>query len=239
MEERNESELSAYALMELHAEAMFTHDADMRLRMMNEPWPGEAAAPRFFLGRTTEGRSVWRFRYDVPSEIVQRLESLCTDEPAVSDFETKPKHAEAYMELLQGERFTMGPCFHIPVETASKMPVVQLTSENIASHRLDGFEWLAAEIGYVQPCMAVVRQSHVASVCRSVRISPLAHEAGLETLEPYRGNGYAAAVVAEWAKGVRARGCVPLYSTSGDNASSQRVAQKLNLSFYGVNFTIY
>ncbi|CAG7615180.1 kasugamycin N-acetyltransferase AAC(2')-IIb [Paenibacillus allorhizosphaerae] len=234
-----ESVLSARELMGLHVEAMFTHDENMRLRTVNEPWPGEALAPRFFLGRTTEGKAICRFRYDVPATLVEPLEQLCADEPSVKDFQTKPKHFDAYMKLLQSERFTMGPCFVIPVvETVSTMQVVSITRDNIAEYLLDGFEWLASEIDYGQPCIARVDESRVVSNCRSVRITSNAHEAGLETLEPFRGRGYAAAVVAEWAKAVRKAGSVPLYSTSWDNFASQRVATKLDLSFYGVNFTV-
>ena len=35
------------ALMELHVRAMFTHDGNMQIRTINEPWPGEELAPRF------------------------------------------------------------------------------------------------------------------------------------------------------------------------------------------------
>ena len=73
------------------------------------------------------------------------------------------------------------------------------------------------------------------SFCCSVRISPQADEAGVETLEDYRGRGYATNVVAGWAIAVRELGRIPLYSTSWDNVVSQSVAKKLGLILYGVD----
>ncbi|WP_308639664.1 kasugamycin N-acetyltransferase AAC(2')-IIb [Paenibacillus silvisoli] len=238
MTDREEVKPTANERMELHVEALFTHDQNGRLLAINEPWPGAAAAPRFFLGRSIEGTTLCRFRYDVPETLVAQIESLCADEPINGDIRTKPNDFNAYMDLLQGERFTMGPCYIIPSDAKPNMQVVSITRENIAAYRLDGFEWLTEEIEFVQPCIALVRESRVVSICRSVRITPRAHEAGLETLHAFRGRGYAAAVVAGWAMAVRKRGRIPLYSTSRENLASQKVASKLNLVFYGANFIV-
>ncbi|MFB0844948.1 kasugamycin N-acetyltransferase AAC(2')-IIb [Paenibacillus oleatilyticus] len=238
MSDREQIKPTAHELMEMHVEAMFTHDRNMRIRTINEPWPGEPLAPRFFLGRTIEGSALCRFRYDVPETLARQLEELCADESVVRDFQTKPKHFEAYTNLLQSERFTMGPCYLIPHTTVPTMDVVGVTRENMTELLRGGFEWLISEIDYAQPCIALVREGRAVSVCRSVRITARAHEAGLETLEEFRGRGYAADVVAGWAKAVRNTECIPLYSTLCDNLSSQNVARKSGLSFYGVNFTI-
>jgi len=229
---------SARELMELHVEAMFTHDPDMRLRTINEPWPGEDPAPRFFLGRTIDGTALCRFRYDVPEKLIGQLEALCADEPAIRDFQTMPKHFEAYMELLQGERFTRGPCYLVPDHTVPDRPIISINRDNIADFIIDGFEWLASEIDYAQPCIALVYERRIVSVCRSVRIASGAHEAGLETLDRFRGKGYAASVAAGWAMVVRKMGSIPLYSTLLDNLASQQVARKSALIFYGTNFTV-
>ncbi|MBG9793497.1 hypothetical protein ABD76_13630 [Paenibacillus dendritiformis] len=223
--------------MELHAEAMFTHDRSMRLLAINEPWPGGPPAPRCFLGRSIDGSALCRVRHDVPEKLAARLKKLCADEPNIRDFQTKPKHLEAYKDLLRSGRFTMGPCYLVP-DTEPAMEVVSITRDNGAELLRGGFEWLASEIGYAQPCVALVRGNRAVSICRSVRIAPRSHEAGLETLEACRGRGYAAAVVAGWARAVRKMNAFPLYSTLEDNLSSQNVARKLAMSWYGVNFTI-
>ncbi|KEQ26004.1 kasugamycin N-acetyltransferase AAC(2')-IIb [Paenibacillus tyrfis] len=238
MSDREQIKPTAHELMEMHVEALFTHDRNMRLRTINEPWPGEPPAPRFFLGRTIEGSALCRFRYDVPETLARLLEELCADEPNVKDFQTKPKHFEAYMNLLQSERFTMGPCYLIPDATVPTMEVVSVTRENMTELLRGSFEWLISEIDYAQPCIALVREGRAVSICRSVRITSRAHEAGLETLDEFRGRGYAAEVVAGWAMAVRQIEGIPLYSTLCDNFSSQSVARKSGLSYYGVNFTI-
>jgi len=233
--------LSSYKLMNMHAEALFTHDDKMRLRSINEPWPGERPAPRFFLGRTMDGKTIWRLRHDVPSSVVEQLESLIKVEPAIRDIHAIPKHYESYMSLLHAEQFTMGPCYYVPdtslADASSEKPVT-ITKENITKWDYSGFEWLVSEIEYAQPCVAIVHHEQIVSLCRSVRISCHAHEAGLETLHDFRGRGYAAHVVASWAQAVRRIGAIPLYSTFCDNFSSQRVAAKANFPIYGVNFTI-
>lgn len=238
MSDSEEIRITAHELMELHVEALFTQDRNKRLRTINEPWPGETSAPRFFLGRTVEGTTVCRFRYDLPEQLVERLKLLCADEPLVTDFRMKPKHITSYIRLLQGERFTMGPCFVIPREAEPTMQVVSVTRENMLNYLHGGFEWLTSEIDYAQPCIALVIENRAVSICRSVRITSRAHEAGVESLETFRGKGYAAAVVAGWAKAVRDAEAIPLYSTFWENSASQSAARKLALNLYGVNFTL-
>ena len=116
--------------------------------------------------------------------------------------------------------------------------VVFLNQENIQSFLPDAFSWLAQEISYVLPCAAVIQNGQAVTICRSVRISNEAAEAGLETLSVYRGRGYAGLAVMAWARAVRKEGRMPLYSTSWDNIASQQVAKKLGLRWYGVNFSV-
>lgn len=230
---------TAAALMELHVRAMFTHDGNMRIRTINEPWPGEELAPRFFMGRTIDGSTICRFRHDVPERIAGQLRALVEDESIVTEeVQTRPRHFAAYMNLLRAEHYTSGPCYRIPDQTTQAKQTVRITPGNIREYSLTGFEWLTTEIDYDQPCVALIHENRVVSVCRSVRITERAHEAGLETLEEFRGRGYAAAVVAGWAIEVQKMGALALYSTLWENSSSRRVANKLGLSYYGVNFTI-
>ena len=83
-----------------------------------------------------------------------------------------------------------------------------------------------------------MREGRAVSVCGSVRITPDAHEAGVETSADARGHGFSVAAVAAWARAVRKLGAEPLYSTSWDNAASRAVARKLDLIPYAADYHI-
>ena len=118
---------------------------------------------------------------------------------------------------------------------ASAHEVIPVTPENedLARPIL-----LADELPWRLPCLALVVDGRLASLCFSSRNTPVAAEAGVNTLEEFRGRGYAPAVVAVWARAVRAEGCTPLYSTSWDNLASRSVAGKLGLVLYGADLSI-
>jgi hypothetical protein len=233
-------DLSPAKLMNLQVEAGYTHDGDSRLLTVNEPWDGTAPAPRFFLGRTIDGAVIRRYRFDLGSGLMEALEVPASDEIPAADFQEKPKHFGEYMEILKGRKFTMGPCFLIPPDAAGDNSIlVPITRNNIENYSREGFEWLIDEIAAVQPCIAYIYQGRIVSQCRSVRISPSVHEAGLETLEGFRGRGFAAMVTSGWAWTVRRMGALPLYSTSWENTASQTVARKMALYYYGNTFSVF
>lgn len=224
-------------LMRAHVRALFTHDARARLLSVNEPGGGPPA-PRMFLGRTRAG-NVWRFRADLPESLVEELGALCADEPADAGQRAAPRHAEAYVRLLGTHAHVRaaesGPayCFEGYPEPARPLVVVTQANAELLS---GGFEKLVDELKDWQPFLALLDGGRAASVCRSVRITREAHEAGVETLHDFRGRGYAADVTAGWARHVRAAGATPLYSTSWENVASQAVAHKLRLARYGADF---
>ncbi len=114
--------------------------------------------------------------------------------------------------------------------------MVRLTAGNAHLLRGGDLEPWVEDIGQSEPLVAIVQEDSAVSVCGSVRITPEAHEAGVETSANARGRGFAVAVVAAWAQAVRALGAEPLYSTSWDNAASQAVANKLGLIPYASTF---
>jgi len=233
--------LTDLELMSIHVRALFTHNAESRLLFVNEPDSAVAPAPRLFLGRTRVG-NVWRFRADLPENLIQELDSLCTDEPPVNtEFNEPPRHVERYVRLLEKhapvERVSTGPAYHFPENIAPSRHPVAMT-ENDAERLQGGFEELVAELPAWQPFVALIEGNRAVSVCRSVRITPEAHEAGVETLPDFRGKGYAKDVAAQWAQRVRAVGAIPLYSTSWENNASQAVARKLRLECYGADFQV-
>ena len=225
--------------MAIHVQALFTHNASSRLLFVNEPGGG-ALAPRLFLGRTAEG-NLWRFRADLPEFLIQELEVLCMDEPVGKEFHTKPRHFEAYVRLLEThapvEEVEMGHAYQFTQFFEPSRPLLAITKTN-AEVLKGGFEGLTAELPDWQPFLAIVEEGRAVSVCRSVRITPEAHEAGVETLPGFRGKGYAGEVVAGWARLVKSMEAIPLYSTSWENIASQAVARKLHLVLYGEDFHI-
>jgi predicted GNAT family acetyltransferase len=97
---------------------------------------------------------------------------------------------------------------------------------------------MVPELNSWQPYLAIIEDSQAVAICRSVRVSSRAHEAGVNTLIGYRRRGYATAVVAAWALAVRALNRIPLYSTSWNNVASQGVARRLGLVQYGVDYHV-
>ena len=225
--------------MAIHVRALFTHDNRSRLLSVNEPGGGPPA-PRFFLGRTPGG-NLWRFRCDIPQPLIEELQALCADEPVGEIGCGEPRQVEQYLRLLAThapvQAVSSGPAYRLAEYVEPAMPVVTVTGTNAEVLR-GGFEKLVEELPEWQPFVAVLDGGRAVSVCRSVRITAEAHEAGVETLPECRGKGYAKEVVAGWAGLVRAKGAIPLYSTSWENAASQAVARKLCLALYGADFQI-
>lgn len=231
--------LTDQELMDLHVQALFMHDAHSRLLRINEPGGG-GPAPRLFLGRTRAG-NLWRFRADLPERLIEELEALCADEPVGTELSDAPRHAQTYVRLLESyapvHSVWMGPAYHFAELLEPSMPPLAMMQAN--AELLQGaFEDLVAELPDWQPFLARVEHRRAVSVCRSVRITPLAHEAGVETLPDFRGRGYAKDVVAGWARSVRRMGAIPLYSTSWENMASQALAKKLGLALFGADFHI-
>ena len=94
--------LSDGRLIDMHISALFLSDAQGRLRYIREPGYDESEldpAPRFFLGRTLHG-NVWRFRQDVPPQLVRAIDKICLDEPIAGDLTGPPRLAEAIRTAL-------------------------------------------------------------------------------------------------------------------------------------------
>lgn len=226
--------------MKLHIQTLYRCDPDGRLRYVNEV--GDPVAPRFYMGRTHRGNR-WRFRHDLPADVVEELDRLCCTEPVTTDLANPPRGYAAIRAVLQRHSPVMqdyrGPAYWIAEDTQPWSPVVLITEANVELVRA-GFPWILSlprdkDVG---PIAAVIEQGYAVSVCYCSRRPAQATEAGVETLPAFRGRGYATDAVAGWAAEVRRLGIVPLYSTSWDNRASQRIAQKLRMVLYGEDWSI-
>jgi len=200
-------------LARMQVAALYVHDARGRLLRVNEPDP-EHDAPRFFLARTVAG-NLWRTRHDLPGDLAAELERLALDEPAVVDPREPPRHAAAYAELLArhapiGDRYA-GPAYCLP-ELAPPAGAVTITRANAALLQAH-FPYTLSRLAGLAPVVAVVADGVAVATCSSVRFTARVAEAGVHTVEGYRGRGYGAEAVRGWAAALRAMNRLPLYST--------------------------
>ena len=228
-----------HELMRLHIEALFKHDDAGRMLRVNEP--GGAPAPRFFLGRTADG-SVLRFRHDVGDDLRRELEAAAAEDVALRGKAARspvdPARYEAILaRFAPVERTETGPAFCFPRELPAADGTVRVTEAN--AHLLHPLltPW-TPDVQHSQPLMVLPVDGEAVAVCGSVRRTAGAHEAGVETVPAFRGRGYAARVVAGWARAVRDLDRVPLYSTSWENTASRSVAAKLGLVEFGQDFHV-
>lgn len=226
--------------MKIQVEVLFTRDENGHLQHINEPTGDVKPAPRFFFGYTNEG-SICKFRHDLPGTIVAQLKEVAAAEPLPMNSRKTPKNHRQFKDILLRhspiERVWMGPAYRFPEHIIPPTNVVRLSYENVGLLKGDLAD-IRPELDSPHPCLAIIEDSQVVSICRSVRASARAHEAGVDTLTGYRRRGHATSVIAAWALALRALNCIPLYSTSWDNVASQGVARRLGLVQYGVDYHV-
>lgn len=231
-------------LIDLQISTLFVSDRDGRLRYIREPGfeePELDPAPRFFMGRTKEG-NVWQFRYDVPDTLVREVEQLCHAEPIAINAADPPLYAASIRSALHAYGPVInewrGPAYWIPDSVRAPADVVLISEAN--AHLLEtNFPWKRTSRGFkMGPITAAIVEGSAVSICYCSRLTTLAAEAGVETIEAARGYGYASAAVAGWASAVREHGLLPLYSTSWENIASQGVARKLGMVQYADDWSI-
>ena len=236
---------SDFDLMQIQVTALYRHDERNRLLAVNEPGPSQPndlPPPRLFFGRTRAGH-IWRFRHDLPGSLVAELAAMLAVEPVAADLSRPLRCLQAVQATLARASplsgMWSGPAWRFPVEIPQfEHKAIPVTSTDDELVRLLSPVLVADELPWRLPCLALLDGGRMASVCFSARNTPIAAEAGVETLEEFRGRGYATAVVAAWARAVRQEGRIPLYSTSWNNLASRSVARKLGLILYGANFSL-
>jgi hypothetical protein len=235
--------------MALQARTLFACDANGRILERREPAASRAPAPRFFLGRTRHGH-LWRFRADLPAALVRDLARLAAAERADHDLDLPPEREAALRERLEAfapvEHVYAGPAFRFPdalpggSDAATGAQAVVITAAN-AGALAETFPWVHEEFAEREPCLAVLEDGHAVAVCCcATPPGPGVHavEASLGTLEGFRGRGLGVRVTAAWAREVRERGLLPLYSTSFANRGSLGVARRLGLLRYGSDLSL-
>jgi len=224
--------------MELQVRTLYELDPFGRIIRRNtgaEP-PVPEPATRFFLGRTHAG-NVILLHQDLPERVANELRTLAAAEPLAYDFESPPRQLYPLLHALRrhssAKKIHRGPAFTFPEELpAPAGHVAELMPEDL--HRLhpELAEW-AVDFRDCQPAFAAFEDGVAVAICACARSGRGGAEAGVETVEAYRGRGHAPAATLAWAHAIRDSGRSPFYSTSWDNAASRAVARKLNLVLFG------
>jgi hypothetical protein len=226
------------SLIETQLDVLLARDAQGRLVATRDP--AARPAPRLFLGRSRDG-NVWALRRDVDAATRDSIHRACSAEPrlAAPRADAIPACRARALELLAPvETEYRGPAYVLP----DGLPVDDRAREVVANERalwIEAFPWLAEGFEAVAPVVIAFAGARPAAVCHSPRgRTAAAAEAGVETLEPFRGRGLATAAVACWARAVQRTGRLALYSTSWENAASQAITRRLSARIYGENWHV-
>jgi RimJ/RimL family protein N-acetyltransferase len=231
--------------LELQIPTLYVCDARGRLRFIREPGYDESEldpAPRFFMGRSSVG-NIWRFRDDLPDDVMLELDALCRAEPVTVDLEPEPIQAAPIRAVLRRHAPITdeyrGPAYSLPEPSSAARGAVIVTEEN-AQVLEQHFPWKLTSRNRLKTgvLVATLVDGSAVSICFCARLTDMAAEAGADTVESERGRGYAFAAVSVWATAIRALGLEPLYSTSWDNHASRGVARKLGAIRYAENWSI-
>lgn len=214
-------------------DALFTRDGRGDLLTLNElePVPPPTPAPRVYLG-VTAGGIVRGYRHDVPAALRASIDELCEEASPASSRGDVLLALRAVLDFHDpgGEAWAVssGPAFVFP-ETVKVSDAVTLIEPGQDALLQADFPFTATWLRERWPCYGVVIDDRAVSICYSARRTSAVAEAGVDTVEEFRGRGYAAIVTAAWANAIRAAGITPVYSTSDHNLASQAVARKLGL----------
>lgn len=221
---------------DLHLATAFVLTGEGRIVSAREP--GATRGPLFSLARSAT-RVAWAIRADLPTDVTGELDRLAREERPTFDPRDPPVHADRYLALLGrhlgsghegvvAPRQSAGPAFTFPEALVPPTDIVVVEDERVLQRDFRG--WIPGEIAAGRsPVLSIVEDGYPVSVCFCARRSDAAAEAGVETVEPFRGRGLAPRVTTAWALAIRATGRVPLYSTAWTNAASLSVARKLGL----------
>jgi hypothetical protein len=233
--------------MALQARTLFACDANGRIVARRDPAASREPAPRFFLGRTRHGH-LWRFRADLTAALVRDLARLAAAERTGRDLDSPPEREVFFRERLEAfapvEQVLARAAFHfpdpLPGDAAAGPDVVGITAAN-AYLLARTFPRLRAELTDREPCIAVLVDGRAVTVCCCATLPGLgaaAVEASAESLEGFRGRGFAARASAAWARAVTGRGMLPLFSAALTNRGALGLARRLGLVRYGSDLSL-
>jgi len=219
-------------LVAARIEALFRLAPDGDLIEKNSLERGEAPSVFVTVGRAAVAVA---FRTDFARDRRPAIEELVRRRPQadwVIDGVPAPV-VEALRSLVSGGRpvrdESQGPAFAFPDRLPEVPEAVEIEGASVDLIRRMVPEATAEALETMRPSLAILDGGYAVSQCYSTRRGAVAHEAGVDTLPEYRRRHLGSRVVAAWARAVRDRGAVPVYSTSFDNVASRALARSAGL----------
>ena len=220
---------------------------DNRGRLLRSQNAQGWTAPHLVIGAATDGWTL-AFGSEVPDAVVEELQAAFDAAPPAADLSQPPRLFDRCEQVLADalgpmQRSDGGLSYVVPRETRYESQAALLRSDDEHKERLKAQdlerlnwtpnEWRQLIGGDLGPWAFVMDGDRVVSNCHTPRFNDTGAEAGTWTDPDYRGRGYAAATTAAWAKLFAHSDRHLFYSTSADNVSSQRVAERLALPLIG------
>lgn len=206
-------------------------------------------APYVLIGTMTQGY-VLGFGANTPAIAVQLVQAVVREwrRFAPSGDASHPpvvlKNIDQLLpKFVPGVQFESGPGYLVPegASFASDARIVRSTDDFAVREGIIAppeanwaeDEWRDLLAGSLGPWAMVAMDNRAIAICHSARWATRGAEAGAWTHPDHRGKGFAAAATAAWANLVYGEGRLPFYSTSAENLSSQRVAERLGMRLIG------
>jgi RimJ/RimL family protein N-acetyltransferase len=221
-------------LLHTELETLWVSDAEGRL--LHARVPNGRVAPYLVVGVSAIARVV-AASMELPEPLADELREMIASEALATTFPWRPSTTRRCVGAIAAATGCQlvtedGPSYVIPAGLPAP------SRADIQTYDSDDAEALRARIPKEDPveghgpwAVALV-DGNLASVCSTARSGPAGAEAGLYTYPAYRRNGLGAATTVTWARLITEGGRTAFYSTSSENLSSQRVAQRLGLPVF-------
>lgn len=222
--------ISAKDLLKHHMDCLYTY-ADGRMVSVNEPWGSTQPAPLLIVGQTVQGELFYRLGQRADDLFVEQAEKLLSH----GVFEPSAYETQLHLQCVEQCCCFYYPHSEVPPFDSRLLSVADaaLLSSSFSAELEDCIE----ELGTAHPFAVSFCDGKIVSICRSVR-KGLGHEAGIETLAPFRRRGYAGSALRCWTAAMLSQGNIPLYSASTENTASIGLAQKNGYILYANTFVL-
>ncbi len=243
--------MSAARLLALDASTLFTLSDTGRILRENDP--DQSPGPTVFFAGCSDGNQIY-VHQRVDNDVTTRALKLLAEEPLWLNPDTLPAAMPAVLSLLESE--THGKAVERSlIYQLPHRPVVAGDLTFICSGSKEG-AWLLNDLqhngmpkhlvgaGFVSlhdfwaPWCVVMDKQTIAALAFAARLGAQGAEVGVYTFPGWRSQGFAAAVTAKWSSLPDLAGLELFYSSSRENRSSRKVAERLGLQCFAAGLRI-